>query len=105
MLPFEQVVCQAVFPRYTLMVIILPENVGQGTLIIYLHQNLVEQDHRLIKRIIKPMLGFKSFLSACATISSIEIMHMIRKKQVGMLSSPEETGQSHDPTRGDGVHQ
>ncbi len=41
--------------------------------------NIVEQDHRLIKRIINPMLGFKEFRFACATISGIEIMHMIKK--------------------------
>jgi transposase-like protein len=46
----------------------------------------------LIKRIIKPMLGFKSFPSACATISGIEIMHMIRKKQAGIMSQHDEVG-------------
>jgi putative transposase len=44
--------------------------------------NIVEQDHRAIKRLVRPMLGFKSFRSAVATIAGIEIMHMIRKDQL-----------------------
>ncbi len=44
--------------------------------------NVVEQDHRNIKRISKPMMGFKSFNSAKKTLSGIESMNMIRKGQV-----------------------
>lgn len=44
--------------------------------------NIIEQDHRFIKRKVKPMLGFKSFKTAKETICGIEIMHMIRKGQV-----------------------
>jgi transposase, IS6 family len=44
--------------------------------------NLIEQDHRNIKRIVKPMLGFQSFHSAKRTLSEIEAMSMIRKGQV-----------------------
>jgi transposase-like protein len=43
--------------------------------------NLVEQDHRFIKRRVKPMLGFKSFTSAASTVAGIETMNMIRKGQ------------------------
>jgi putative transposase len=43
--------------------------------------NMVEQDHRGIKRITKPMMGFKAFYSAEATLSGIELHHMLRKKQ------------------------
>ena len=43
--------------------------------------NVVEQDHRFIKRITKPMMGFKSFESAQATLSGIELHHMLRKNQ------------------------
>lgn len=43
--------------------------------------NIVEQDHRAIKRIIKPRLGFKSFYSAKSILAGIELMHMIRKGQ------------------------
>ena len=48
----------------------------------YLH-NIVEQDHRGVKRRIRPMLGFKSFRSATATLDGIETAHMIRKGQLG----------------------
>ncbi|WP_100215977.1 IS6 family transposase [Paraburkholderia hospita] len=44
--------------------------------------NVVEQDHRAIKRIIKPMMGFKDFRSARIILTGIEIMHMIRKGQM-----------------------
>jgi putative transposase len=37
--------------------------------------NLVEQDHRAIKRLVRPMLGFKSFRSAGVTLAGIELMH------------------------------
>jgi putative transposase len=43
--------------------------------------NIVEQDHRAVKRVTRPMLGFKSFRLAAATLSGIELMHMIRKGQ------------------------
>ncbi len=45
--------------------------------------NIVEQDHRFIKRITRPMLGFKAFHSATATLDGIETAHMIRKSQLG----------------------
>ena len=44
--------------------------------------NVVEQDHRAIKRMTRPMLGFKSFWSAAITLAGIELMHMIRKGQL-----------------------
>ena len=44
--------------------------------------NIVEQDHRAIKRIVRPMLGFKTFRCARAVISGIETMHMIKKGQL-----------------------
>ena len=45
--------------------------------------NIVEQDHRFIKKITRPMKGFKAFHSASATLQGIEVAHMIRKKQRG----------------------
>lgn len=42
---------------------------------------IVEQDHRFIKRIIRPMLGFKSFRSAQATLAGIELWRMLKKGQ------------------------
>ncbi|QJT94939.1 IS6 family transposase [Wolbachia endosymbiont of Diaphorina citri] len=44
--------------------------------------NIVEQDHRFIKKLIKPMLGFKSFHSAKITITGIENIRMIQKRQI-----------------------
>ncbi len=44
--------------------------------------NIVEQDHRAIKRKVRPMMGFKSFWSASVTLAGIELMHMIRKGQL-----------------------
>lgn len=43
--------------------------------------NILEQDHRFIKRITGPMMGFKAFHSAAATLAGIEVAHMIRKPQ------------------------
>ena len=44
--------------------------------------NLVEQDHRAVKRVTGPMLGLKSFWSARILIAGIETMHMIKKGQM-----------------------
>lgn len=43
--------------------------------------NILEQDHRFIERITAPIMGFKAFHSAAATIAGIETAHMIRKGQ------------------------
>lgn len=43
--------------------------------------NRIEQDHRAIKRITRPMMGFKNFASAAATLVGIELVHMIKKGQ------------------------
>lgn len=43
--------------------------------------NIIEQDHRGIKKITKPMLGFKTFYSAEAALSGIELHRMLRKNQ------------------------
>ena len=62
-------------------------NEAHGTPIIirqvkYLN-NIVEQDHRAVKRVTRPMLGFKSFDAAQATLAGIELMPMIKKRQRG----------------------
>jgi putative transposase len=44
--------------------------------------NVVEQDHRAVKRVARPMLGFKSFEAAQATLAGIELMHMLKKGQL-----------------------
>ena len=62
--------------------------------LLQLHQsqylnNIVEQAHRSIKRIIRPMLGFKSFRCARILWAGIETMHPIRNGQ--MLNPPGQT--------------
>ena len=37
--------------------------------------NVVEQDHRAVKRITAPMLGFKAFDAAQCTLAGVELMH------------------------------
>lgn len=44
--------------------------------------NIVEQDHRAIRRIIRPMLGFQTFRCARILLAGIETMHMIKKGQL-----------------------
>ena len=44
--------------------------------------NIVEQDHRAVKRVTKPMLNFKSFQAAKSVLAGIELIHMIRKGQL-----------------------
>ena len=51
--------------------------------------HIVEQDHRFIKRTIRPMLGFKSFRCARILWAGIETMHPIRNGQ--MLNPPGQT--------------
>lgn len=43
--------------------------------------NIIEQEHRFVKKITRPMQTFKSFNSAAATLAGIEVAHMIRKGQ------------------------
>jgi transposase, IS6 family len=55
--------------------------------------NLIEQDHRFIKRLVKPNMGFFSFETAWRTLQGYEAMNMIRK------------GQVHGVSKGDSPHQ
>lgn len=45
--------------------------------------NIIEQDHRFIRKITRPMMGFKSFDAAQATLAGIETVHIIHKGQPG----------------------
>ncbi|MBD1845709.1 IS6 family transposase [Cyanobacteria bacterium FACHB-63] len=56
--------------------------------------NVIEQDHRNIKRIVKPMLGFQSFNAARRTLRGIEAMAMIRKGQVKGISRGDSVSQA-----------
>ncbi len=51
--------------------------------------NIVEQDHRGVKRVTRPMLGFKSFAAAQDTLVGIELMHMIKKRQMRVEAGEE----------------
>ena len=55
--------------------------------------NLVEQDHRFIKRVVKPGMGFFSFETAGRTLQGYEVMHMIRKGQARGVGKADITGQ------------
>ena len=56
--------------------------------------NVVEQDHRTIKRRVRAMQGFRAFHSAWRTIQGIEIVNMIRKGQVRWLPKDDIFGQA-----------
>jgi len=53
--------------------------------------NIVEQDHRAVKRITRPTLGLKSFWAARCTIAGIEVMHAIRKGQLATTGTMSQT--------------
>jgi transposase-like protein len=55
--------------------------------------NIIEQDHRNIKRIVKPMMGFQSFNTARRTLRGIEAMAMLRKGQVKGVSQGDSVSQ------------
>ncbi len=55
--------------------------------------NLVEQDHRFIKRLVKPGMGFFSFETAWRTLQGFEMMNMIRKGQVQGVEKGDVRGQ------------
>jgi putative transposase len=44
--------------------------------------NILEQDHRAVKRVTRPMLGCKAFDAAQMTLAGIELMHMLKKQQM-----------------------
>ncbi|AZV43330.1 transposase [Peribacillus asahii] len=46
--------------------------------------NIVEQDHRFIKKRVRSMLGLKSFRTATSILSGIEAMHIIKKGQLAL---------------------
>ena len=43
--------------------------------------NIVEQDHRAIKRLTRPMLNIESFQAARSVLAGVELIHMSRKNQ------------------------
>jgi transposase, IS6 family len=55
--------------------------------------NLIEQDHRFIKGLVKPALGFFSFATAGRTLQGEEAMHMLGKGQMQGVNKGDITGQ------------
>jgi|SRR5450432_2365975 transposase, IS6 family len=55
--------------------------------------NTIEQDHRFIKRLTKPGMGFFSFETAWRTVQGFEVMNMIRKGQVQGVAKGDVRGQ------------
>jgi transposase-like protein len=56
--------------------------------------NLIEQDHRFIKRLVKPGMGFFSFETAWRTLQGYEVINMIRKGQMQGVSKGDSLGQA-----------
>ncbi len=53
--------------------------------------NMVEQDHRFIKKRYRAMLGFKTYRTAKVLLEGIEILHMLHKQQIpinGLILCP-----------------
>jgi transposase, IS6 family len=55
--------------------------------------NLIEQDHRFIKRRTNVGLGFGSFNTARRTLKGYEAMNMIRKGQIKKIEKGDALGQ------------
>jgi hypothetical protein len=62
--------------------------------------NMVEQDHRAIKRIVRPMMRFKSFRCARNILAGIETMYMIKKGHGHTLLSRMLITHCHTPVAG-----
>ena len=67
-------------------------NHGQQTLANW-RQNSRMQDHRFIKRLVKPGMGFFSLETAGRTLPGYEVMNMLRKGQVSGVGKGDITGQ------------
>jgi transposase-like protein len=57
--------------------------------------NILEQDHRAIKRRVKAKQGFREFRAARRTIAGYEAMHMIQKGQARWVSDDDVRRQNH----------
>ena len=56
--------------------------------------NVIEQDHRFVKKKVRASQCFKLFHTAERTLEGIEAMHMIRKGQVKRLAGSDARGQA-----------
>jgi IS6 family transposase len=57
--------------------------------------NIVEQDHRRVKRLVRPGLGFGSFWTARRTLAGYEVMAMVRKGQVRRIGGRDMRAQAN----------
>jgi transposase-like protein len=57
--------------------------------------NILEQDHRNVKKRVWLAKGYGSFQSAWRTLQGIEAMHMINKGRVRWLAKGDAVGQAH----------
>ena len=57
--------------------------------------NVIEQDHRTVKKRVWLAKGYGSFQSAWRTLQGIETVHMIRKGRVRWLAKEDAVGQAH----------
>ncbi len=55
--------------------------------------NLIEQDHRFIKRLVKPGMGFFSFERAWRTLQGDEARNLVRKGQMRGVAKGDLMGQ------------
>ena len=56
--------------------------------------NIIEQDHRFIKKRVRACLGYRSFDTAERTIKGVEFVNMIRKGEVKRLDGSDAMGQA-----------
>ncbi len=56
--------------------------------------NLIEQDHRFIKRLIRPGMGFFSFPTAWRTLQGYEVINMMRKGQMQGVNKGDSASQA-----------
>jgi transposase-like protein len=61
--------------------------------------NMVEQDHRAVKRVTRPILGFQSFAAAHDTLVGIELMHLFKTRQFMVEEGEEGLTAAHQSTR------
>jgi transposase-like protein len=71
----------------------LATGVGRGVYRTFTLNNIIEQDHRFIKKRIAASLGFRSAEGAWRTIEGYEAMHLIRKGQIRWLAKGDVVGQ------------
>jgi IS6 family transposase len=57
--------------------------------------NIIEQDHRFVKKRVRASLGYRSFDTAERTLQGVEAVNVIRKGQVKRLDKSDAVGQAN----------